>query len=180
VWHELFASLALLAVYGSLGFLAHRLWFVETDKHTHAWVVLGLAALPTLHFTMPLRQFLRDVIGIPHYDENGRLRAAVIENGKPIFDDSIPMDSSSALRARLGLFLGLVALMPVTFAVFGVGVPALHSVLLRLLRVRWPLWYAAIDLFHTCALLPFIAAALLQVRVSVCACVQCILAIGWL
>ena len=126
-------------------------------------VAAGFIVLPTLHFCFPLWVFLRDALGIPAYDQDGKLRVVAIADGKPMLGRLSNLDDSAVMRARLFLLVVVIGLAPVTFVVLGVGVPVLHSVLLRCCRVRWPLWYSALDLMHTCLVLPMSGAAVVQV-----------------
>ncbi len=80
------------------------------------------------------------------------------------------MDASQSLRLRMLLALGVAAALPVTFLAAVVVLPALHGLLLRCFRVRWPFWYCLADTVHTCSWAVF---ALLPVLLVGAGCAVC-------
>ena len=83
------------------------------------------------------------------------------------------MDESAAVRRQTCLALALLVLQPALLVAFGVVLPLLHSALLRCCRLRWPFWYSAIDLMHTCSWIPMGVAAIFLV------CAHPLLIRGW-
>ncbi len=76
---EVAAGASLFVAYLCLAVLTWRLWFVERSLYRTA-IVGGVALLPSAHFTHPLRQFVRDVAGIPFW-KDGKLHSAAIAQG---------------------------------------------------------------------------------------------------